>query len=132
MSSLLKKQLKGYIISGVLATGTDFVIYSILSKWFLGYDTAKTISFFSGTIVAYLYNKYITFGHHEKSFSEITKFLILYSLSMVCNVTINHIGILILDKLVVVKIAVFCAFILATLVSMAINFMGQKFWVFKK
>lgn len=131
MNKVVKKQIIGYVISGLLATGTDFIIYHLLSSHVFGYNLSKTISFLMGTLVAFFYNKYITFNAPDKSISEVVKFFTLYVVSMVFNVVTNHFSIVILSKIsYAMKLVVLTSFILATMVSMIINFFGQKFWVF--
>jgi putative flippase GtrA len=91
---------------------------------FLSHDVAKAISFFLGTIVAFIINKYWTFEKHEKSYKEIVQFTILYSLTLGANVITN--------KFVLIQIdSILFAFLVATGVSTVLNFLGQKFWVFK-
>lgn len=127
MSEDLKKQLPRFLAAGFSAVGTDFSIYYLLFDW-LGYSPAKTISFLSGTIVAYLINKYWTFGKKEKSYREMAKFLGLYVFTLGANVSINLLALVFLiDDL---PFRVFSAFLLATGISTILNFLGQKFWVF--
>lgn len=121
--SKLKKELKRFLIAGFSAVGTDLVTYYILLN-FLSHDVAKSISFLLGTIVAFLINKYWTFEKHDKSYKEIVQFTILYTITLGANVITN--------KFVLVQMdSVLFAFLVATGVSTVLNFLGQKFWVFK-
>ncbi len=129
----LKKQLVGYTISGICATGTDYIIYNALIYAGLSYySVAKTISFLCGTLVAFFYNKYITFQAPEKSYREVALFFVLYVISMVCNVSINSFGLELFHHFLSFQYSLTAAFLLATFASMAINFIGQKCWVFAK
>jgi putative flippase GtrA len=121
--SKIKKELKKFLVAGVSAVGTDLVTYYILLG-FLIPGISKAISFLAGTIVAYFINKYWTFGKHEKSFKEVIKFGVLYCCTLGMNVLVNKI---VLDNTTIV----FLAFLIATGVSTVLNFIGQKFWVFK-
>lgn len=121
--SKIKKELKRFLVAGLSAVGTDLVTYYILLN-FLSHDVAKAISFLLGTIVAFVINKYWTFEKHEKSYKEIFQFGILYSTTLVANVLTNKI---VLNNTEIV----FVAFLIATGVSTVLNFIGQKFWVFK-
>ena len=121
--SKIKKELLRFLVAGLSAVATDMVTYYILLN-FLNPDISKGISFLLGTIVAYLVNKYWTFEKKEKSYSEIIKFGVLYSITLAANVITN--------KMVMGSInIVFIAFIIATGVSTVLNFIGQKWWVFK-
>lgn len=121
--SKLKKELKRFLVAGFSAVGTDLLTYFILLN-FLSHDVAKAISFLLGTIVAFVINKYWTFEKHEKSYKEIFQFTILYSLTLGANVITNKFVLMQLDS-------IFFAFFVATGVSTVLNFLGQKFWVFK-
>jgi putative flippase GtrA len=121
--SKIKKELKRFLVAGLSAVGTDFVTYYILLN-FLSADIAKAISFLLGTIVAFIINKYWTFEKHEKSYKEVVQFGVLYTFTLGANVLTNKI---ILDYTQIV----FLAFLIATGVSTVLNFIGQKWWVFK-
>jgi putative flippase GtrA len=121
--SKIMKVLKRFLVAGFSAVGTDLVMYYILLN-FLNTVTSKAISFLLGTIVAFIINKYWTFEKHEKSVKEIVKFGILYSCTLGVNVLTNKI---VIDNTSIV----FLAFLVATGVSTVLNFLGQKFWVFK-
>lgn len=121
--SKIKKELKRFLVAGVSAVSTDLVTYYILLNFF-STGVSKGISFFLGTVVAYVINKYWTFEKHEKSFREVIQFGILYGCTLGVNVLTNKI---VLDYTSVV----FLAFLVATGVSTVLNFTGQKFWVFK-
>ena len=121
--SKIKKELKRFLVAGLSAVGTDLVTYYILLN-FLPHDIAKAVSFLLGTVVAFVINKYWTFEKHEKSYKEIVKFGVLYSLTLGANVMTNK---MILEY----TSLVFLAFLVATGVSTVLNFIGQKWWVFK-
>ena len=119
----LKKELKCFLIAGLSAVGTDFITYYIMLN-FLHHDIAKILSFILGTIVAFVINKYWTFERYKKSHKQIFQFIILYSGTLFVNVMINR-SVLDLTELV------FLAFLIATGASTILNFVGQKWWVFK-
>ena len=101
-------------------------VTKIFSSWTqcCWHDVAKAISFLLGTVVAFVINKYWTFEKHEKSYKEMLQFGILYSTTLGANVLTNKI---VLSKTEIV----FLAFIIATGVSTVLNFIGQKWWVFR-
>ena len=121
--SQIKKELKRFLVAGISAVGTDLVTYYLLLNFF-STDVVKAISFLLGTIVAFIINKYWTFEKHEKSYVEIAKFGLLYSLTLSANVITNKI---ILDVFNITLVA----FLIATGVSTVLNFIGQKWWVFR-
>lgn len=121
--SKIKKELKKFIVAGFGAVGTDLGIYYFFLHFSVSY-IAKGISFLSGTIVAFIINKYWTFGKKKKSYIEVFRFALLYSITLGVNVLTNK---LVLD----ISGIVLLSFIIATGVSTILNFIGQKFWVFK-
>lgn len=138
MNNELKKQLFRFIIAGCCAVGTDCLFYYILSHY-IDLSIAKGLSFLIGTVAAYLINKYYTFEQTQKSKIEIAKFFGLYISTLIANIGVNKLSLIILpmlfkhftplDNFEMVKLF---AFLCATGTSTILNFIGQKFWVFKK
>ena len=123
MSNKNKKELIRFLIAGFSAVGVDLISYNVLLN-FIDYNIAKGFSFFLGTAIAFFINKYWTFEKDEKSYREILKFALLYSATLTINIITNHYVLIASDF-------VFLAFLIATGISAVINFLGQKFWVFK-
>jgi putative flippase GtrA len=121
--SLIKKELKRFLVAGISAVATDLATYYVLLNFF-NTDISKAISFLFGTMVAYFINKYWTFEKIEKSYVEIIKFGFLYSTTLGVNVMTNKI---ILDMFSITLLA----FLIATGISTVLNFIGQKWWVFR-
>ena len=124
LDAVLKKQFIRFFISGVTAVAIDLMVYYVLKET-LDYNLAKGVSFLAGTIVAYILNKFWTFEEKKYSSVELIKFFTLYSLTLFINIYINHLALIISQS-------VLFAFLTATGVSTVLNFVGQKFWVFKK
>ncbi len=124
LDAVLKKQFIRFFVSGVTAVAIDMGIYYLLKER-LDYNIAKGVSFLSGTIVAYILNKFWTFEEKKYSSVELIKFFTLYSLTLFINIYVNHLTLNLFQS-------VLFAFLIATGVSTVLNFVGQKFWVFKK
>lgn len=121
--SKIKKEMRRFLVAGISAVGTDLATYYILLTY-LDPAIAKTISFLIGTVVAFIINKYWTFEKHKRSYVEIGKFAFLYTVTLFANVTTNEI---ILNQFNIILLA----FLIATGVSTVLNFIGQKWWVFR-
>ena len=121
--SKIKKEMKRFLIAGISAVGTDLLMYYILLNFF-DHALAKATSFMIGTVVAYIINKYWTFEKHMRSYKEMLKFGILYTVTLFANVATNEVTLNMSG-------IVFIAFLTATGVSTILNFIGQKWWVFK-
>jgi putative flippase GtrA len=119
----INKEIMRFVIAGFAAVSTDLVTYYIMLNFFK-FDIAKMLSFFLGSIVAFMINKYWTFEKYKKSYKQIILFAILYITTLSVNVIINHFTLYFLE-------IVFLAFLIATGASTILNFLGQKFLVFK-
>ncbi|TDQ32773.1 GtrA family protein [Zeaxanthinibacter enoshimensis] len=124
IDSTTRKQLRRFVVTGIIAVAVDFGLYYALNT-VIDHNLAKGISFLSGTIVAYIFNKYWTFETKEFSSSQLLKFFILYGLTLGVNIITNDVALLMFRNLTF-------AFLCATGASTILNFLGQKFWVFKK
>lgn len=125
VSSIKKKELLRFLVGGGSAVITDYIGYRALLYMGLGMSVSKAFSYVCGAAVGFVINKYWTFESKAFSKMEIARYILLYAVSACANAGVN--------KLVmsVVGIQAF-AFLCATGVSTVLNFMGQKFLVFKK
>lgn len=123
--SQIKKEIARFLVVGFSAFGTDLLVYYFLLHFF-SHSLAKASSFITASILAYLLNKYWTFTQARRSFLEIVRFVILYISTLGANVAVNRI------HLVLFPDWVFLAFLSASATSTVLNFIGQKWWVFKK
>ena len=73
---------------------------------------------------SFIGNKIFTFELKSYNFREPMKFILLYTISLVANSSTHDFLVNVFDG--------FQPFIIATIISVIINFSGQKFWVFKK
>ena len=124
MPSTTKKQLSRFLVAGCSAVGTDLATYSLLLQ-LLPPSFAKGGSFLLGTIVAYVINKYWTFEKASQPASDALKFGALYAVTLGANVGVNHFSLWLIPG------ALPLAFLAATGTSTFLNFLGQKYWVFK-
>ena len=125
------KQIKRFIICGGSAAVTDFLTYYLFLQFFTP-SPSKALSFICGAIVAYFSNKFYTFEQNQRSYIEMLRFSSLYFLTFFVNVGSNKLSIYLLGGVLSEKQAVFFSFVIATLITMCCNFIGQKFFVFKK
>jgi putative flippase GtrA len=122
-STTTRQQLSRFLVTGLLAVGTDFCIYWLMIDS-VPVDIAKGISFICGSVVAFVMNKLWTFEHIDAVNRSLINFSCLYSLTFLANLGVNHITLtFIADSKVL-------GFVLATGTSTALNFIGMKFWVF--
>jgi len=121
------KQFVKFVLVGSISTvinyGFFFLLYSTLS---LNYIIAAAIGYVIGLLVGFIINKSWTFQAQDKSRNFIFDYLIIYILSLL-------IGILFIRFLVEeLKIMPEIANILVIGLITLTNFIGVKFFVFKK
>ncbi len=119
----MKRELFSFLLAGGSAVATDMGTYFILLHW-LPHSPAKAISFVLGSFVAYLLNKVFTFRKPGRSAGEVIRFAVLYASTLGANVLVNRLC------LGLVGSELF-AFFVATGTSTILNYLGQKFWVFR-
>lgn len=129
----IKHEFLRYLISGLTAAGTDLFTYTTLLPW-VGPSPAKTMSFIFATVIAYILNKFWTFNLATHSWPEMLKFAALYSTSLIANVAMNRISIFVIEDRIHTLLPYEYQFswLVATGTSTVINYIGQKFWVFKR
>jgi len=125
---LFKKEIKFFIFVGILATLTDFVVY-ILLKNFLLIDLSKAIGFMSGALISYFGNRELTFSHATFKRGSFLRYAIVYILSMTLNIIVNKLTLTLLSNY---EAHIIGAFFIATSSSVIFNFIGMKFFVFRK
>ena len=127
------KDLK-YIIRfgmvGIINTGVDFAIFSVLNSVFgIHYTVCQIAGYSSGVISSFILNKIWTFQDkkaNKKLFLQFSQFVFVNALSLT--------GSLLAIRLFVnvFELNVYVAKILATLFAQILNFVGYRFWVFVK
>ena len=120
-----KKELGRFLIGGSSAVITDYLVYTLLLKFLVMVSAAKLIAFVSGSIVGFIINKFWTFESKGLLRYEIIKYAILYAITAYWNVFVNNLA---LNYF----LPTWLAFLFATGASTIANFLGQKFFVFRK
>jgi putative flippase GtrA len=138
-------EITKFSIVGFICFGLDLGVYYLVSQaaptWF-----AKAIGFGIGVFANYNFNKYWTWGQRDKSNQRFARYITLYGLSGLVNILSNELFLSIIpniemvfsfravsgsvNELMAIKADKFFAVVLAAGVTMVINFVGQKKWVF--
>jgi putative flippase GtrA len=104
------------------------------------------VGFSSGVLAGYNLNKWWTWGEQKHTGKQFARYITLYGISGVLNILSNELFLKwlpnreivvsfrdnqgVVDELLAFKADKIFAVILATTVSMVVNFWGQKKWVF--
>ncbi len=127
---------------GMLAVIVDLIAYYTLLHSLperlplsIGVEAfAKGLSFICGMTVTYTLNKFWTWKKKDRSHKRIAKFALLYGASLLINVGVNSLLLFAMhhyQSYMDLPHKYIIAFIAATGVSACVNFIGQKFWVFR-
>lgn len=120
----LHKQIARFMVVGGFSTLVDFVIYMLLSAH-LAITTSKSISMIFASVISYILSKNWTFKSiNETNSSHILKFYVTLFINFITNISVNNI---ILD---ISGLKIF-SFVIATLSAMTVNFLLQRYWVFR-
>jgi len=124
---LLSYELGRFLMVGGTTVIIDLISYVVLV--YAGFDTSisKGISFSIGTVFAYFVNRKFTFRSHIAGPYSFIIFILLYLSTLGVNVVINEI---ILDYTSRTGLYFTIAFLLSTLSSATLNFIGMKYIVF--
>lgn len=126
---MIKRELITFLFVGTLTVLTDFLTYRALTQFqIIEVNVAKAIGFSTGTLFAYFANRFWTFGNKSNMMDSVKRFLFLYGSTLGANVLVNAFALRIITDL---PAAVQLAFLLATIVSASLNFLGMKYFVFK-
>ena len=125
LNRIKKKELIRFLFGGGSAVVVDYIVYHLLMLCGQNQDISKAISFICGAAVGFVINKLWTFESSKFSRVEILRYVILYSCTAVINAGVNRLVI----KVTAIEML---AFLCATGVSTVLNFLGQKYFVFRK
>lgn len=124
---MIRKEAGVFLIVGSLTVVVDYICYQLLLWLGMVTPPAKGIAFVAGTLFAYVANRKWTFSHRPTVAGSVHRFVVLYSTTLLVNVGVNNVVLALTDNY---SWAIQVAFLLATVVSATLNFLGMKFYVF--
>jgi putative flippase GtrA len=131
MESIYKNFSKFFLV-GCTAFTIDISIYFILlDQGYLSY-LSKGISFICGLLVGYFLNSYFTFNKVKISSLRFLKYTMLYLFSLFVNMLSNEYVLIQITQTTMNEHAFIIAVLVATALSLIINFLGLRYYVFKK
>lgn len=125
INRIKKKELFRFLVGGGSAVCVDYISYKVLMHLGLDISIAKGSSFILGSIVGFIINKFWTFESKHFSKGEILRYIILYSCTAVINAAVNR-------AVIMIASSELLGFFCATGTSTILNFLGQKYFVFRK
>jgi putative flippase GtrA len=125
--SSTRSQLSRFFLVGSSTALIDFVVYKAL-LFLMPSSFAKTISFLSGAIYAYQFNRLWTFQAGRSTLPQALKFGLIYGTNLGVNVGANASMLSLLPLVYPWRLDL--AFLMATGISAALNFIGMKWLAF--
>lgn len=119
-----------FVPIGAISVLIDFVAYYALVLAGLPTAWAKTLSFVAGALFSYHGNRRVTFRASVHGISTMTAFFAVYLASLAVNVGVNAVTLTALGSRTTPALGT--AWFLATACSATLNFIGMKFFVFKR
>ena len=133
MSPRLRQQIFSFVIIGTASVAIDASVYFLLFKQFaMNPSGAKTAGFLSGALCSYALNRKKTFQSQTAHAPALVKFVLLYLSTLSCNVAANSILLQELNQTFFSDYSSLIAFGSATALSIILNFLGLKFFVFSE
>jgi putative flippase GtrA len=122
------RSLLRFLLVGCTTVLVDGLSYTLLSAGEVPVDLAKAGGFLIGAVFAYFANWRFTFGARRSRWSELL-FVFVYALALGLNVATNA---LVRDWLGTGTVGSVLAFLVATGLSAAWNFVGMSLFVFRR
>lgn len=124
---MITQQFLKFIVIGGVSTIINYIVFYALYEFgSINYVISSAAGFIIGVFVGYGFNKRWTFGVKERTKQYVYKYYVVYTISLLLGL-----GFL---KLLVVVLGLVpqIANVLTIGLTTCTNFMGTKFWVFRK
>ena len=127
---MINREIRFFLINGIIAVLIAYLVYRALILIGLDINFSSMISYFAGMFYGYFANKQLTFKNVDNiSITNITKYLVLHFCTLVIYVYLNSYLVLLLKEY---SFNLLIAFSLTIGLTTILNFLGLRFWVFKK
>ena len=119
------------IMNTIIGTSVMFIAYNLFG---LGYWVSSALNYIIGSIFSYFANKYFTFKSGKKSGEEIIRFVvnIVVCYFIAYGLAKPAINVLLGSLNLKVSLLEQAGMLLGMCIFIVINFIGQKFFVFRK
>ena len=114
---------------GISNIFVDYSVYRLLLIWF-DISFAKGLAFLCGTFFSYYFNRKWTFSCARPGLLQFGKFLSVYGVVLLINVAANATALSTFAP--DLHLRVMWAYLIATVLSALLNFLGMKFFVFQR
>lgn len=127
-----RRHLVRFLVVGVLCVGIDLGCYAGLVVLGFAVPVAKGVGYIAGMILGFVLNKTWTFGSRRSASGEAVAYILLYALTFAVNIAVNS-GVLATARVLLPGTwPAIAAFLAATGLTTALNFLGMRFVAFRK
>ena len=127
---MINREIRFFLINGFIGVTIAYLVYRLLMLISLDINFSSIISYFTAMLYGYFANKQLTFKNRDNiSFTNITKYIGLHLCTLVIFVNLNSFLVVMLENY---TLNLLIAFILPVSLTTILNFLGLRFWVFKK
>lgn len=127
---MIANQVRIFLVVGILTVAVDFFVYmAFVISGLVNTEAAKGVGFLVGSIFAYIANKKWTFQYTFSSMKVVMRFMTIYIATLFINIVINSVVLELTAKNLATN---YLAFMFATVASAFLNFIGMRFYVFRK
>lgn len=124
---MLEEQFLKFILVGITSTVINYsIFYVFYSYFFLNYLFSAFFGYVAGVFVGYSLNVRWTFGVKKDEERSLLKYLLIYLLTLILAV------ILLYSLVAALNFKPPIAYIFVVVFATLTNFIGMKYWVFKK
>jgi putative flippase GtrA len=127
---MINREIRFFLINGFIGVTIAYLVYRLLMLISLDINFSSIISYFTAMLYGYFANKQLTFKNRDNiSFTNITNYIGLHLCTLVIFVNLNSFLVVMLENY---TLNLLIAFILPVSLTTILNFLGLRFWVFKK
>lgn len=117
------------VINTLVGTGLMFILYNIFS---VNYWISSASNYIVGSIVSYFLNKYFTFQNKERSAGQIVRFIVNITLCYLVAYGLAKPAVSYVLSGMSEKAQGNCSMLTGMCLFVALNYLGQRFFVFKE
>ena len=121
-----------FFIVGCIGFVIDISIYFLLLNEGYASFISKGLSFICSVIICYFLNSYFTFNRARMGSLKFFKYSAVYLFSFFVNMVSNEYMLMEINKTSLNEYSYMIAFIWATFLSLIINFLGLRYYVFRQ
>lgn len=129
-TKLMNPEVISYLIFGVLTTGVDWIVYTVMRHVGVDYRLATGVSWFASVIFAYVTNKLFVFHNNTFTLSYLWKECLSFFACRISTGIFNLLAMMLLvDGL---HMNEYLGKILIAVVVVILNYVGSKLFIFRK